>query len=86
MSMLVLNAWPANADCACACVDGEVVPLCESVIDLEPICAPRVCPITPPSIEPISPPTLAPLGTNSCHQEQVYNEYTGLYEWENICY
>lgn len=79
-------AAPAAADCVCACVNGNVVPICESSIDLEPICAPRICPLTPPSIAPINPLTLPPLGTQNCTQQQVYNEYTMQYEWRQICY
>ncbi len=83
---LVLVTLPANAECVCACVGGAVVPICESSIDLTPICAPRICPLVPPSIEPIAPLRLAPLGTTTCIQKQVYNEFTKQYEWQQICY
>ena len=86
LAMLCMIASPSFADCVCACMNGDVVPLCESAIDLEPICAPRICPLTTPSIEPINPPTLAPLGTQNCSQQQVYNESSGQYEWQEVCY
>ena len=39
---------PANADCTCQCVNGQMQPLCSSAIDLPPICPPTICPITAP--------------------------------------
>jgi len=82
----VLLTSNVNADCRCVCVNGEVVPLCDSTLDIEPICPPRICPQAPPSIEPISPPSIPPIGTEDCRMEQVYNEDTGRYEWKKICY
>jgi hypothetical protein len=38
------------ADCVCRCVDGEMQALCNSSIEIAPICPPRVCPIMSPSI------------------------------------
>ena len=75
----------AHADCVCRCVDGQVKALCQSSIDLKPICAPQVCQIVPPSLKPIQPPTLPPLGTKSCEQKQVLNPSSGRYEWKSIC-
>jgi hypothetical protein len=75
----------ADASCVCRCVDGEVQPLCDSSIDLPPICAPAVCAITRPSIAPIRPPVLPPVGTSSCSQRQVLNPATNRYEWRSIC-
>jgi hypothetical protein len=66
-------------------VNGEVVPICRNAIDLEPICAPRVCPIVPPAIQPIPRPIVPPIGTKTCQPEQVYNEYTRRYEWKTVC-
>jgi len=43
-------------------------PLCQSSIDLPPICPPTICPIASPSIAPINPATLPPLGTSQCGQ------------------
>ncbi|TLD84364.1 hypothetical protein LS81_001955 [Helicobacter trogontum] len=71
--------------CECMCVNGHVEAVCQKSYEVRPVCTPRVCPITPPSIAPIESPQLPPLGTTSCHQAQVYNEYTRQYEWQRIC-
>ena len=73
------------ADCTCECVDGKVVAVCESSIDLPPICPPRICPLDVPAIEPIKSPRVPPVGTTDCYQKRVYNRYTGRYEWKEIC-
>ncbi len=75
----------SHAACECKCVGGEVKPICQSTLDVAPVCAPRVCPITPPSVEPVAQPRVPPVGTRSCTQKQVYNEKTGKYEWKEIC-
>src|SRR5262245_5924414 len=81
-----LGAREVNSDCRCACVNGEVVPLCSNSLDLPPICAPRICPIVPSAIEPIQPPRIPPVGTSQCTMKQVLNRFTGRYEWKEICY
>jgi hypothetical protein len=75
----------ADASCVCRCVDGEVQPLCDSSIDLPPICTPTICSIVPPSIAPIQPSGIPPLGTSSCTSRQVLNPATNRYEWRSIC-
>ena len=75
----------ADASCVCRCVDGEVQPLCDSLIDLPPICTPTICSIVPPSIAPIQPTGIPPLGTSGCTQRQVLNPVTNRYEWLSIC-
>ena len=75
----------SDAACVCRCVNGEMKPICESSLDLPPICPPSICPLTPPSIAPLQPPTLPPLGTKNCSQQQVFNPLTGRYEWRTIC-
>lgn len=75
------TAW---AGCTCQCVDGEMQPLCDSTIDLEPICPPAVCPIASPSIAPIQPPTLPPLGTSSCRQARLCDNF-GNCRWQEVC-
>ena len=65
---------PALATCVCRCVDGEMVPICTSSIDLPPICPPTICPLVPPSIQPIQPPVVPPIGTTRCEQKQVWSE------------
>jgi hypothetical protein len=74
-----------NARCICTCMNGANQPLCESALDLPPICPPRICPIKPPSIEPIKLPSIPPIGTRSCRMEQVLNPYTERYEWREVC-
>jgi hypothetical protein len=73
----------AQARCVCECVSGHVEHICESAIDIPPICAPTICPIVPPSIAPIETPALPPLGTTSCHMTQVWNGYG--YVWQRLC-
>jgi hypothetical protein len=81
----VLLMASADASCVCRCVDGEVQPLCDSSIDLQPICAPTVCALAPPAIAPIQPSVLPPLGTSRCSRRQVMNPATSRYEWRTIC-
>jgi hypothetical protein len=76
----------ATADCGCVCMSGEVQAVCSNALEIRPICAPRICPITPPSIEPIQQPRAPPIGTTNCTPQQVYNEYSHMYEWKEICY
>ncbi len=80
-----VSANNANAACVCRCVNGVMQPLCSSSIDLRPICPTRVCPITLPRLAPLPAPKLPPLGTTSCHQAQVLNPYTRIYEWRTVC-
>lgn len=81
----ILLTASAHASCVCHCVDGEMQPLCESSIDLPPICAPTVCGLVPPAAAPIQAPVLPPLGTSGCSQRQVMNPATHRYEWRTIC-
>ena len=80
-----LGVTAASAACVCRCVDGENRPLCQSTIDLPPICPPKLCPLETPKLAPLDPPRLPPLGTTQCEQKQVLNPYTGKYEWRRIC-
>ena len=82
---VIASATSAPASCTCSCVNGEPTALCTSTLDIEPICAPRVCPINPPSIRPLAPLALPPLGARNCQMEQVYNERTFRYEWRRVC-
>lgn len=82
---LVLMVTSARAGCSCQCVNGQMQALCESAIDIRPICPPTICGIVPPSIRPIETPMIPPIGTRSCRKEQVQNRYTGMYEWQTIC-
>jgi len=71
--------------CQCVCMEGKNQPLCSSSMDLPPICPPKICPIEPPSIAPLGLPSLPPVGTTRCAQQQVLNNYTGRYEWQEVC-
>ena|ERR1700691_1216397 len=85
-SVLVLSAIDqASATCICQCVNGHVEAICQSAIDLKPICSPTLCPLVPPLVKPIESPTLPPLGTRQCHNQQVWNPNLGRYEWVQLC-
>jgi len=75
----------ARAACVCRCVDGEMQSLCESSVDVPPVCPVTVCAIVPPSIKPVQPPAIPPLGTSQCSQRQVLNPTTRQYEWRDVC-
>ena len=85
-ALLALASSSAFADCVCRCMDGKVQPICSSTLDVQPICAPEVCPLTPPGVEPIAPVNLPPIGTKTCRMKQVYDPYTQQYVWRRICY
>ncbi|NHZ97471.1 hypothetical protein F2P46_17340 [Massilia sp. CCM 8734] len=81
----MLATTQASAACECSCVGGQVQAICQSSLEVRPICPPRVCPITPPAVPPISTPSVPPIGTKQCKNEQVYNNVSGRYEWKEIC-
>lgn len=85
VAMVFLLPADALARCVCRCVGEEVQALCDSTLDIPPICPPKICPIAPPSIPPIGPPSIPPIGTERCWQEQILNPYTGRYEWHRVC-
>ncbi len=85
LMLSVFVSSPAFALCQCVCMNGEVRAICDSAIDLPPICAPSVCPIVPPSIPPIHVPDVPPVGTTHCYERQVYNYETARYEWKEVC-
>ena len=82
-SFTLLYPHDSSARCDCLCVDGEVEAVCESSLNIKPICAPRICPIDRPSLEPIKPPRLPPLGADECRQARVL--IGRIYEWHTIC-
>jgi len=75
----------SEASCVCRCVDGQMQPLCESSIDVPPICPVMVCALVPPSVRPIQSPVVPPVGTSQCSQRQVLNPSTRQYEWRSVC-
>ena len=38
LALLLPGSAAANAACSCQCVDGQMQPLCESSVDLPPLC------------------------------------------------
>ena len=78
LGLFLLMNLDVSAACVCRCINGEMKPICQSSLDLPPICPPTICPLTPPSITPLQPPTLPPLGTRNCTQQQRLN----YVEWE----
>jgi hypothetical protein len=84
LALLLPGGATANAACSCQCVDGQVQPLCQSAIDLPPVCAPTICPIAAPSLPPLTPPILAPLGTSQCSQAQICDP-SGNCQWQQVC-
>jgi hypothetical protein len=85
VGFVCLLTVPSDAACVCRCVNGEMQPLCDSSIDLPPMCPPTLCSIAPPSIAPIQPLGLPPLGTSGCTQQQVLNPSTQQYERRRVC-
>lgn len=84
-TFLLLISTYSFGSCVCRCVNGEMTPLCNSSVDLPPICPPTICPIVPPSVQPINPPIIPPIGTTRCEYRQVINPRSGYYEWRNVC-
>lgn len=82
---MVAMAAPAEAACTCTCVGGQVQAICQSAIDMKPICSPQICQTPPPSVRPPAAPTIAPVGTRSCSQQQVLNPVTHQYQWQTLC-
>ncbi len=81
---LLLASGAAHASCACQCVDGQMQPLCDSAIDLPPLCPPTTCPLTAPSLAPLYPLKLPPLGTSHCRQARVCDA-SGNCRWQRVC-
>ena len=85
LTLFLFDSIPAPAACTCQCVNGSVMPICSSALDIPPMCSPTICRITPPSIAPINPPRIPPIGTSDCSMKQVYNNRSGQYEWKQLC-
>ena len=73
-----------QAGCTCQCVNGEIQPLCNSALDIPPICMPTICPIMMPSIAPIEMPRIPLIGTSSCRQARICDQW-GNYRWQEVC-
>ena len=81
---LAINTERADAGCVCQCVDGQMQPLCQSSIDVPPVCPAAVCPIAVPSIAPIKPAIIPPIGTTQCRQARVCDTF-GNCQWQQVC-
>lgn len=84
-ALVLLLTAESRASCVCRCIDGEMQPLCESSIDVPPICPLTICALVPPAVTPIQPLVVPPVGTSQCSQRQVLNPTTRRYEWRNVC-
>lgn len=82
---LVAAPSPAFARCNCACVDGDMQPICTTSIEITPICPPSVCPLAPLAVTPIQPPTIPPVGASYCYPAQVLNPHIKRYQWQQLC-
>jgi uncharacterized membrane protein YeaQ/YmgE (transglycosylase-associated protein family) len=82
--LLAINIERAGAECVCQCVDGKMQPLCQSSIDLAPVCPAAVCPIAAPSIAPLKPATIPPIGTSQCREARVCDTF-GNCQWREVC-
>ena len=49
--IIFLSSNSAFSDCYCTCMDGKNQPICDSTIEIRPICSPKVCPIENISID-----------------------------------
>ena len=72
-----------QAGCTCQCVNGKMQPLCSSALDIAPPCM-GICGPVAPSIAPINPPTIPPVGTTSCRQAQICDQF-GNCRWQQVC-
>jgi hypothetical protein len=82
---LLVFTGPVSADCSCACVGGENLPVCLNIEDLRPVCPLRVCPIERRAIQPITQPADRPMGTSSCQLRPTLTN-NGFYEWQQACW
>jgi hypothetical protein len=85
LGVLHLICGAAQAACYCACVNGNVRPICQNETELPPLCSPTLCPLRPPSLTPLNPPHLLPLGTTQCRPKQVFDPNLGRYVWRKVC-
>jgi len=84
LTFWLFGSVAVNAACTCQCVNGQIQPLCQSTIDMPPVCAPTICPIVAPSLPPLPALILPPLGTSQCRQAQICDTQ-GKCEWQQVC-
>jgi hypothetical protein len=85
LGAVMLPANPAFASCQCTCVNGRAKAMCQSSLDVAPVCPPRVCAIPPPGVQPLDTPRMPPAGAKQCRMEQVLNRANNRYEWQQVC-
>jgi hypothetical protein len=73
-----------HAGCTCQCVNGQMQPLCSSTFDIAPPCM-GICGPAAPSITPFNPPRFRPMGTTSCRQAQICDQF-GNCRWQEVCH
>jgi hypothetical protein len=81
----MLPANPAFASCQCTCVNGRAKAICQSSLDVAPVCSPRVCAIPLPGVRPLDTPRTPPAAAKQCRMEQVLNRTNNRYEWQQVC-
>jgi hypothetical protein len=81
---LLASIDSAHADCECRCVNGKMRPVCESAMDMPPLCM-DLCPLPPADLPPLPPMQLPPLGTSHCSYKQVWDSNAGAYVWKQVC-
>lgn len=81
----MLLAGPALASCGCTCVNGQPKAVCQSSLDVAPVCSPRICAIPPLGVRPSETPRTPPVGAKQCRMEQVLNRASNRYEWQQVC-
>lgn len=92
---VALGSSPAEAACACWCVEGKVVLVCDAAEEAKTAtrcgkfkyCKPAPPRPAPGSWRPRFQSDSAPLpkGTSSCEPSQVLNVDTRKYEWVELC-
>ena len=60
------------------------IPLCDSTLDLVPLKPLAIAPLVLPPIAPIPRPVLPPLGTSSCRQAYICNNW-GQCGFQTVC-
>jgi len=77
----------ASADYVCQCVNGELAAIVSGNIDVQPVCAPRVCPAPTSTSSMARNLQVSSQGGNGsdCAPQQVMDTVSGKYEWKVLC-
>jgi hypothetical protein len=84
--VLAAAAGPADAACACRCVNGKAKAVCSSGTDIPPLCNNTRCPLSTPKPSPLDVSKPKPPVMPGCKVQQVYNPQTGKHEWGQLCH